>query len=302
MDLGFTDKLIGVLKEAVGIGYRIVGPKREADWIRITGDAQTAVESGRIISVAQAEAERKLILDTADAEILERARRRKEARAVNRQRNVEAIAEGALNYASMPASEEPLDPDWVTSFFDLAEKVSSPTMQKMWSTILAQEISDPGFYSVKALKTLAGMSQRDARSFVTVCGALSGLYPDYRVNIITGYWSEPSLWRKDISGSIELPRFGLTVPDMLNVENAGLLYPAPHELSLHPKDRKFNLFFQSNHLQLAARFRTKCALRVRLLTPVGLELSRLPAASLNEAYWNELRTLLSKPFRLKDLE
>lgn len=61
------------------------------------------------------------------------------------------------------ATDESIDPDWLTRFFSIAEDVSDDEMQNLWAQILAGEIKKPNSYSLRTLEVLRNMTQEDAQ-------------------------------------------------------------------------------------------------------------------------------------------
>ena len=109
------------------------------------------------IRQSKADAAAKIILANADAEVLsiqQRAQNRIMHREQMRQENIERIALGAAKELPTTVSSEEIDTDWITQFFDHAQDVSDLDMQKLWSRILAGEVSKPGSYSKRTLQFL----------------------------------------------------------------------------------------------------------------------------------------------------
>jgi len=62
-------------------------------------------------------------------------------------------------------SEEPIDEDWITRFFSMAEDVSSEDMQLFWGKILAGKIKQPNSFSLRTLEVLRNISTEEAKIF-----------------------------------------------------------------------------------------------------------------------------------------
>ncbi len=74
-------------------------------------------------------------------------------------------------------SDEPVDDDWITRFFSIAENISNEEMQNLWSQILAGEIEKPNSYSLRTLETLKNISSKEAslfNKFAKICFSLRG--------------------------------------------------------------------------------------------------------------------------------
>ncbi|MFV8357999.1 DUF2806 domain-containing protein [Flavobacterium sp. XS1P32] len=65
-------------------------------------------------------------------------------------------------------TEEPLDKDWTTRFFRIAEDISNVEMQAIWGRILAGEIKQPKSYSLRTLELIRNLSKEEADLFIRV--------------------------------------------------------------------------------------------------------------------------------------
>ena len=74
--------------------------------------------------------------------------------------NVTAFAAEELRN-EQPITDEPLDQDWTTRFFRIAEEVSNEEMQALWGKILAGEIKQPKTYSLRTLELLKNLSKEE---------------------------------------------------------------------------------------------------------------------------------------------
>ncbi|MGL6297205.1 MAG: DUF2806 domain-containing protein, partial [Plesiomonas sp.] len=74
----------------------------------------------------------------------------------DRQANLESIMRIGASLCQDTLAVE-TDPDWISSFLQLAQETRGSAMQRLWGRILAQEIVQPGSFSIKALRTLRDM-------------------------------------------------------------------------------------------------------------------------------------------------
>lgn len=81
--------------------------------------------------------------------------------------NVTAFAAEELRN-EQPITDEPLDEDWTTRFFRIAEEVSNEEMQALWGKILAGEIKQPKTYSLRTLELIRNLSKNEANTFMKV--------------------------------------------------------------------------------------------------------------------------------------
>lgn len=152
-------KLVEVISKGIGKLYE---PKE----IRKRADAK-AYEIGVIEKAkAKATAESKEI----EQDYLDRIEKRIIHRELKKQDNLNSInyiaAEQLQNEDTV--SDEPVDEDWATRFFNIAEDISNEEMQNLWGRILAGEVKQPGSYSLRTLDLLKNLNKREAECFMKV--------------------------------------------------------------------------------------------------------------------------------------
>lgn len=81
--------------------------------------------------------------------------------------NVTAFAAEELKNEP-PITDEPLDEDWTTRFFKIAEEISNEEMQALWGKILASEIKEPKTYSLRTLELIRNLSRAEANTIMKV--------------------------------------------------------------------------------------------------------------------------------------
>jgi uncharacterized repeat protein (TIGR03899 family) len=97
----------------------------------------------------------------------QRSKDRLDYKEKKRQRNIENITQKAFEDIGKEStvSDEPVDEDWTTRFFDYAEDISNKEMQELWGKILAGEVKKPKTYSLRTLETLRNLSKEEAEVF-----------------------------------------------------------------------------------------------------------------------------------------
>jgi uncharacterized repeat protein (TIGR03899 family) len=97
-----------------------------------------------------------------------RTQHRIEFKEQKRQKNIESITQKAAEdlESESVVSDDPVDEDWTSRFFDYAEDISSADMQGLWGRILAGEIKKPKSYSLRTLDTLRNLSTDEAEVFI----------------------------------------------------------------------------------------------------------------------------------------
>ena len=100
----------------------------------------------------------------------ERTQERLNFQEAKKQLNIENVTTfAAEELQGEPAvTDEPLDEDWTTRFFKIAEEVSNEEMQALWGKILAGEIKQPKSYSLRTLELIRNLSKKEADTFMKV--------------------------------------------------------------------------------------------------------------------------------------
>lgn len=110
-------------------------------------------------------------IDATDANgLVQRAENRFLFQQMKKQQNIEAVVENAYEELSKTTvvSSNPVDEDWISSFFDFVANVSNDQMQILWGKVLAGEVEKPGSFSIRTLDVLRKMTQEDARCFANI--------------------------------------------------------------------------------------------------------------------------------------
>lgn len=189
-------KLIEVVSGGIGVIYKPRAIRKEAE-----------AEAYKSEILAKAEAKKILIEGDAKIELIERAQKRLVNQELNRQINIEEIAEKSIKYLDEEVSDKPVDNDWRTRFFNKAQDVSGEEMQEIWAKILAGEISKPGKVSFRTLEVVSNISKQEAEKFQIACTLAS----EYGL-----------IWK--LSGKNSLDDFGFTYGDIMLLRDAGLIH------------------------------------------------------------------------------
>ena len=100
----------------------------------------------------------------------ERTQERINYQEAKKQLNIENITSFAAEELKneQPITDEPLDEDWTTRFFRIAEDISNEEMQALWGKILAGEIKQPKSYSLRTLELIRNLTKQEANLFIKV--------------------------------------------------------------------------------------------------------------------------------------
>jgi len=129
-------------------------------------------EPSAIRRKAEAEAHANIILAKSRAQCMEiesRAMERVYKKEVRRQQNIESITHKATLFLPMSVSKEPISEDWVHQFYENCQDTNDDELKALWAKILAGEVSQPGSYSLRTLRTVKDMQFRDADLFTRFC-------------------------------------------------------------------------------------------------------------------------------------
>ena len=232
--------------------------------------------------------------------IEERTHKRARISALRKQHNLEIIIQKSLSYCSNDEITNKADPDWFTTFTQLAEDVSNKTMQDLWAKILAGEITQPGSFSTKTLKIFREMSITDAKLLAKACSLAVSDHAKRNIRIISGAYQMPSLFNffnKRREQKIPLSQFSLSYADLLVLADNHLLFVQETESSPMDKLEALHFTFNGSPLTLSAK-KANCVLQFYKFTPIGSELARLISGSGDNNYLQHLKSALTENFSI----
>ena len=152
------EKLIDVVSKTIGTIYE---PRQ------IVRKAKAEAKAESIKAIEQAKTNAIIEGDTEKAEYLDRINNRLVNKETKRQKNIEDVVSTAVTFleAEKDVSNEPVNSDWATRFFDIVQDISDNEMQLLWGQILAGEIKRPQSYSLRTLEILRNMTKEEAELF-----------------------------------------------------------------------------------------------------------------------------------------
>lgn len=225
----------------------------------------------------------------AELDINARAKNRIEYQEQKRQRNIEDITQKAANQLRSEAdvSDEPVNEDWTTRFFDYAQDVSDEEMQNLWAQILAGEVKKPKSYSLRTLELLRSLRKEEAEAFTK--------FAKHRITA-----GENCFIYNPDKGSYLKENLGIEFTDRLLLSELGLI-STENELEWSIDATKdtaidFILHYGNKSIILNRKPNTpKQALRVLLFTNIGKELAQLVDLEFNENYMNKICSTFVHP-------
>ncbi len=258
------EKLIETVSQGIGILYEPKRIKKKAD-----------AEAYRLEKLEEAKAKGLILKSEAEFEIIERAKERFAHKEINRQINLESIVEKSSKHLGDSVSEEPVDEDWRTRFFNKAQDVTNDDMQEIWGKILAEEVTRPGKISFRTLEIISNISKKEATLFEKACKlAFNG-----------GFILKPN-------NQNAFDGFGINYSDLLILRSAGLIYDSDTLTVTYRIIEQFNgvILNFGKYLVICSK---QNALEIKFnqvkFTPAGAELMQIISADKNLAYLEKFK-------------
>lgn len=219
----------------------------------------------------------------------ERAKDRVNLQEAKKQLNLESVTAYAAEELKNepPVTDEPVDEDWKTRFFNIAEDISSDEMQALWGRILAGEIKQPKSYSLRTLELLKNLSKEEAEVFTKFAN----------IKIVSG---DKSIIYNQDNGAFLQSEFGITFTDRLLLTELGLISSENNlEFSFAETNQTATtnaLFIGSKGIVLNRGINTpKQPIKVLVFTKTGTELSKLIEPIPNENYIKKICSSFKHP-------
>lgn len=268
MDGKPLEKLIEVVSNAIGMLYE---PRQ------IVRKAKAEAKAESIIAIEQAKTQAIIDGDLEKVQYLERINNRIVNKEVKRQNNIEEVVStaGKILESEEKVSEEPLNSDWTTRFFDIVQDVSDNEMQLLWGQILAGEIKQPKTYSLRTLELLRNMTREDAELFQKVA----------QFALVSG---DAFLY----TPSNDLRKYGINYVDIAKLIEIGLLRPGDfvkrHLYSQDTTDTKTAFIYGDIVVIVNIKAKSgEVSFPIRSFTTSGQELCQLIDISPNMDYIKE---------------
>lgn len=191
-----------------------------------------------------------------------------------KQKNIESVADFAYEELEKETtvSDEPVDQDWVSKFFNCVEEIGNEEMQQLWGKVLAGEVKQPGSFSFRTLDVLKNMSQNEARLFEKVASLVSRSGNNYFLT------TENEILNKN----------GVFYGNVLSLADCGLLIETgliTQNIRLNDSEAKALVFNDFILLIKTVNVKTKeLSLSASPLTQAGVELYKLISAKTNKQF------------------
>lgn len=193
-----------------------------------------------------------------------------------RQDNIDSIIVRAIEFArEVESSDDPVDPDWVVEFFNIAQDCSDENMQYLWARLLANEIAEPNSFSRRTLTTIKMLNAYEAQIFSKLCCCIWDLEESH-------FGREKMLLKDmDSNGRYSDETWGFNGSFISHLEEVGLVYDSFLQLD---EKRVYNASFFGNEYQLKAS-ESEQQIDLVALTQVGQEIFRIVNPTPNKEYF-----------------
>lgn len=211
--------------------------------------------------------------------IEQRTQKRVEFREQKRQLNIENITRNAVeNLNSEPqVSEEPVDEDWISRFFNYAEDISNEEMQKLWGRILAGEVKKPNSFSTRTLELLRNLKTDEAKVFTKIA------------SLVISTPNSPFIYRDTTEGFLD--KYNISFEDQLLLTEIGILQVDTTIARRLPyNDQDYIIYFESgNYFIKHTKKAGSPELRIPIIrfSKIGEELLKLITVTPNQVYLQE---------------
>lgn len=228
---------------------------------------------------------------------LERALERERKRREQRQKNLEHILKLAHQSCKDETAGEP-DPDWLYRFFDMAQEVHNPSMQRLWAQVLKREVTNPGSTSMKALNVLQDMTPKEAQILQRASSLACSFGGDNSRKVLIGYRSQGGIFtfgKRNVTSNINVANFQLPYSSLLVLFELGLMHSTELESGEIELESPLPLIYQGKQLSLQAHSKG-IRLRYYRFSPTGNELCKLLGNKPNMQYYDQMVALLGQKF------
>lgn len=223
-----------------------------------------------------------VILRNDESTIAQRVQKREQLLEARQQYNLEQIFSLAVEYVKDDSLLERVDLDWIMKFIELAKLSYTPTLHELWAKILSHELVKAGSFSHRSLKTLSGLSTKEAKTFYQAVKLICRFGDEASGRIITGVYKKPtliSIFSSNSKVTLNLSKHGLGYTQLITLIELGLIHQQEIESAAYQPNSEIKVRFQNQSYDVAVK-QKDVVFTYYKLTQVGYELSKLvkPAA------------------------
>lgn len=174
-------------------------------------------------------------------------------------------------------SDEKIDEDWITRFFNTIEDINNEQLQMLWGKILAGETKQPNTYSLRTLELLKNLSFREAELFSKV-GNFSIQNTSKDLTFI-------------LSNKQLLNKLSISFSDIMLLQELDLLHSKELQFEFdapHQEDSFGILIYGREIVKIEIKKHIAIKLKVYYFSKIGKELLNLVKQTSNISYKQEL--------------
>lgn len=275
-------KLIEVISNGIGIAYepiqKVLMAKAKSYEIKTLTDATKEIDGE--ITIKNGDYEIKMDTNSVEGRSLKSLI----AKEVKKQVNIESIICKASEFVKEKesVSEEEVNQDWITRFFDIVQNISDEEMQNLWAKILSDEIEKPKLYSLRTLDVIKNITSDEGKMIQKVLQKV--FTSDEEVGIL--FYDKN--WLKSN---------GIEIFDVLYLEEIGI-FSAPIDFELEGKAHYTFKYFNKKVI-LQNNSQEAIDLYARKLTRVGIEICRIIDSDCEENFLEKFKANIEKNPDLK---
>lgn len=160
-------------------------------------------------------------------------------------------------------SDEKVDEDWISRFFDTIEDINNEKLQKLWAKILVGEIKQPNSYSLRTLELLRNLSFSEAELFSKIANFVIQDSTKTKAFLL----SDKSI----------LSKFNISFHEILTLQDLDLIHPNILQYGSSIKNEEYNSFLILGTELICIKLpkNIKYSLNVYSLSSIGKELLNL---------------------------
>lgn len=268
------EKLIDVISKGIGKLYEPKSIRKEAD---ARAYELEVLERARVKALVNTQEIEQDLLDRIEERIIHRE--------INKQKNLDSVNSFAAQELQNESevSSEPLDDDWISRFFSIAEDISNEEMQILWGKILAGEIKAPKTYSLRTLELIRNLSKDEAQIFMKVA------------NFALSVRNDKLIYK---GGDELLEKYKITFDDIALLTELGLLQPGEffsYDLKQTPSANR-SFFINGNIIIFLLKNENTptVSIPIYLFTKIGREILALMEIKPNMDYLRDFARFLKK--------
>lgn len=274
-------KLVEVLANSVGAFSEpyLIRKKADAKAYEIKVIADSIKENQNSLKeIGYSESKLSLSSNSNELTVNERTKNRLDFKENKRQENIENITQKAAKNleSESEVSDEPVDEDWSTRFFNYAEDISNNEMQELWGQILAGEIKQPKSYSLRTLEVLRNITKEEAEIFIKSS------------NLVISSSNSPFLFKGE---NDLLSKYDFTFEDRLLLTEIGIIQPETNiSRGLNKTGSDLLTYFESGNylIKITKKANTKeYRIPIFRFSKIGGELLKLLTPNPNSEYLKE---------------